>query len=82
MPDKISRGGRPTSTGDDPDSAAVGPLVDVTGRPALPGDAIGDSQIDLVDFQSLQSFPASDAPSWPSKCPEPAAEQANKQDRR
>lgn len=30
----------------------------------VPG-AINDPEIDMVDFQSMQSFPASDPPAWP-----------------
>ena len=52
-----------------------------TGRQEMPPNtASADSdEVDIVDFQSMQSFPASDAPSWPAVSSGPKLDQAREQ---
>jgi hypothetical protein len=58
---------------------------DATGQGVAPSYLISDpnkddaTEIDIVDFQSMQSFPASDAPAWPAVSSEPALNDASEQ---
>jgi hypothetical protein len=83
MMDDIISDSLPTPGGRALSSApATTPLDDTSSRQDTPCHAIGDPEMDIVDFQSMQSFPASDAPSWPRACAESAVNQANEQERK
>jgi hypothetical protein len=59
---------------------------DATGQGVMPPKPLsdpnwGDAETDIVDFQSMQSFPASDPPAWPSVPAERPETEADEQGR-
>jgi hypothetical protein len=76
-----------TPDGEDHESdVAQASLNDATGQGVMPSKPVsgpnwGDAKTDIVDFQSMQSFPASDPPSWPSVPAERPETEADEQGR-
>ncbi|HEX5165932.1 MAG TPA: hypothetical protein VFV93_11095 [Thermomicrobiales bacterium] len=69
---------RPPEQNEEP---STGPFRAKDVRQEMPSNTerAGSDEIDIVDFQSMQSFPASDAPSWPSVSSEPPVNGASEQ---
>lgn len=73
----------PTPAGGEPRATpAADSHADRTQPPSMSWNTVGDPEIDIVDFQSMQSFPASDPPAWPSAFSRLAVNQENEPDSR